>query len=85
MSIDWTVATDKLTPRQSQIVEHLCAAQSYDQIALVMGISVQTIKSHLQTAKRNSGAESTLHLAVQYALQSYSRTLQAAFDKRSAA
>lgn len=63
------IRIDRLTPQQSAVVELLCVGQSTEQVALALGITVQTVKNHIRAAMASTGAENRTHLAVQYAIR----------------
>jgi len=56
----------KLSPRQTEIVNHVLRGRAYKQIASEMGISMATVRTHLSRLFRkldvNDRAELMLHL-----------------------
>lgn len=63
------IKIDSLTRMQRAVVELLCVGQSTEQVALALGIAVETVKRHIYEAMERTGAENRTHLAVQYAVR----------------
>lgn len=63
------IKIDSLTRMQRAVLELICVGQSTEQIATVLSISIQTVKSHVRDAMERTGAENRTHLAVQYAIR----------------
>jgi len=55
---------EELTPREQEIVEHLCSGLSNKEIARELNISDKTVKTHLQRIYRKNQVHSRLQLAV---------------------
>jgi DNA-binding NarL/FixJ family response regulator len=51
-----------LTPREREVLRHRSRGASYAQIALAMGISVETVKKHAAGIRRKLGVHSTREL-----------------------
>jgi DNA-binding NarL/FixJ family response regulator len=58
---------DALTPRQRAVVALLAAHRSPKEIAAELGLSVDTVRKHIQHAKRRLGARSTTELVLRIA------------------
>jgi DNA-binding NarL/FixJ family response regulator len=58
----------KLTPRQVEIVEHLAQGRTGREIATLLSISRETVKSHIAKACSKTGAENRIQLIVMYAI-----------------
>jgi PAS domain S-box-containing protein len=50
----------QLTPRQGEVLRHLAAGCSTQQIAQHMGLSVETVRNHIRAVLRKLGAHSRL-------------------------
>jgi PAS domain S-box-containing protein len=50
----------RLTPRQAEVLRHLAAGCSTQQIAEYMGLSVETVRNHIRAVLRTLGAHSRL-------------------------
>jgi PAS domain S-box-containing protein len=50
----------RLTPRQAEVLRHLAAGCSTQQIAKHMGLSVETVRNHIRGVLRKLGAHSRL-------------------------
>ena len=57
------------SPRQEQATALCAAGLSHKQIAQRMGISVHTVRTYLQRAKRRNSCKSSMELAIRYAVQ----------------
>ena len=57
------VKTLKLSPQQAQIVEMMLRDLSDRQIAIVLGISESTIRTHTERIRHRTGAGSRMQLA----------------------
>jgi len=53
-----------LTRRETQILELLSCGQTNRQIAIALGVAVETVKFHLSHAVEKLGAENRTHAAV---------------------
>lgn len=51
------------TPQEKKIAEHICDGDTNEEIALKLGISAHTVKSHMRNIMRKSGAVNRSHLA----------------------
>jgi PAS domain S-box-containing protein len=50
----------RLTPRQAEVLRHLAAGCSTEQIATYMGLSIETVRNHIRAVLRRLGAHSRL-------------------------
>lgn len=57
------------SPRQEEATALCAAGLTHKQIARRMGISVHTVRNHLQRARRRNACKSSIDLAVKYAVQ----------------
>jgi DNA-binding CsgD family transcriptional regulator len=51
----------RLTRRERQVVELMSRGHSYQQTADALGLSIETVKSHLKSARRGLAARNTVH------------------------
>lgn len=72
---------DKLTPRQLQVVELLALGKSRRQIATILSISPETVKTHVWKICRKLDAENRIQLAVMYAVWRAGKELQGQVSK----
>jgi PAS domain S-box-containing protein len=54
------VGPSQLTPRQAEVLRHLAAGCSTQQIATSMSLSVETVRNHIRAVLRRLGAHSRL-------------------------
>ena len=55
---------DKLSPRELQVLEHLCEGKSNKEIARELGIQEPTVKLHMKTLYRKIGASNRTQAAM---------------------
>jgi DNA-binding NarL/FixJ family response regulator len=55
---------DLLTPRQRQVLEYLAKGHSYDDIALALDLSVNTVRTHVRIIYERLGASSKVEAVV---------------------
>jgi DNA-binding CsgD family transcriptional regulator len=51
----------RLTRRERQVVQLMSRGHSYQQTADELGLSIETVKSHLKSARRGLAARNTVH------------------------
>ncbi|MCA9579228.1 MAG: helix-turn-helix transcriptional regulator [Polyangiales bacterium] len=52
-----------MTPRQAEVSEYAASGATVHEIASHLGISAETVRSHLKTVYRNFGVANRLELA----------------------
>lgn len=56
-----------LAPRQYQVTAMVADGAEDKEIARATGLSIRTVKGHVQAARRNAGARNRVQLAVMFA------------------
>lgn len=54
----------KLSPRQKDIVQMMVQGRSQKEIGRTLGISYNTVRQHLKSARDRTGSETSLQLAM---------------------
>lgn len=68
-------AIDALTPRQIDVLNLLVVGETNKQIALALGISVDTVRRHIYAARERTGMNNRVQLIVLYAIYQYRMTV----------
>lgn len=56
----------ELTPRQKEVLDYLCLGKSNSDIGAILGISVATVRAHLDTCRRKFMAGNRTLLVAKY-------------------
>lgn len=75
MSLNDPVRKTSFTPRQAEIVDLVASGMADKEIARQLGISVSTIRTHLQRLYREIGARNRAHAVAEW-LEKGPRILQ---------
>jgi DNA-binding NarL/FixJ family response regulator len=62
---DTNARTAFLTPREMQVVHHLCQAQNDQEIAQTLGVTDYTVRAHINKALASTGCRDRITLVVQ--------------------
>ena len=57
-----------LSPREKQVAARLAMGKSFGEISHELGISIHTVKSYVARAKRKNNCDTTVGLAVKFAV-----------------
>lgn len=57
---------EQLTERQKEVLQHVIAGQTQQSAAHTMNLSPHTVRNYLSNARKATGCQSTIELAVKF-------------------